>query len=248
MSDKQPSRSRQGIDPEREFDKTSLRANAHGQYVHRDYGAHFFRWGWAGRFVTGQTDVLDVGCGPDIPMIPALSMPRNQVPKSYIGVDMNSEPRNHPTRRWATLMWNFNFISKHKTLGQFDLVTNFEVIEHMAAEDGLKLLKAMKACLRPDGRLLMSTPVFNGKAAANHIHEWEIDELKAAIAKAGLEVVKRFGTFASSKDIKKVASPAELDVAKRLSEYYSGEVLSCFLAPLYPDASRNNVWLLKRKD
>ena len=247
MREKQPSRHRETVDPDREFDTTSLRANAHGQWVHRDYGAHFFRWGFAGRFVTNDTEVLDVGCGPDVQMINALTMPRNQVPKRYVGVDMNKEPRNHPTRQWATLMWETNFIKEHKKLGKFDLVTCFEAIEHMHADDGMKFLKGLAACLKPTGKLLLSTPVFNGKAAANHLHEWTIPELDDAIRRSGMRVDRRFGTFASQKDLKKAASAADLDVVRRLSDYYSGEVLSCFLAPLYPDASRNNVWMCSLK-
>ena len=243
----QPSRKRQNINPHRKFDTTSLRASSHGKWVHRDYGAHFFRWGFAGRFVDqGKTDILDVGCGVDVPMIDVLTMPMNQVPRSYVGVDFNNPPQKPPTRTWATLHWNFDFTKNFKKLGQFDLITNFEVIEHMSTEDGLKLLKGLKACLRPTGKLLLSTPVFNGKAAANHLHEYTIEELHQTIKRAGLRVVKRFGTFASQKDLKKAASPAELELVKRLGEYYSGEVLSCFLAPLYPDASRNNVWLIDK--
>lgn len=243
----QPQPMRQGIDPDREFDKTSLRANAHGKWVHRDYGAHFFRWGWAARMVDQTTELLDVGCGPDCPLIEVLTMPRSSVPRRYVGVDYNREPNKHPTRGWAELHWQFNFLERHGELGQFDLVTCFEVIEHMRKADGERLLEAMRGCLKPGGRILLSTPVFNGKAAANHIHEWTIPELKASIAEAGLEVVARYGTFASWNDVKKVCSREELQIAKRISEYYSGEVMACFLAPLYPDASRNNAWMLKAK-
>lgn len=243
----QPQAKRQGVDPDREFDKTSLRANSHGQWVHRDYLAHAFRWGFAGRYVTNETEVLDVGCGPDCAMVGVLTMPRNQVPRRYVGVDVNREPRRHPTRQWATFRWEFNFLERYAELGQFDLVINFEVIEHMRKSDGERLLAGLAACLKPDGALLLSTPVFNGKAAANHIHEWEVGELADAVRGAGLDVARRHGTFASQNDLKKVASPAELDVVARLSAYYSGEVMSCFLAPLYPDASRNNVWVLRRR-
>src|SRR4029077_12998145 len=202
---------------DREFDKTSLRANTHGKWVHRDYGAHFFRWGFAGRFVEqGKTDILDVGCGVDVPMIDVLTMPMNQVPHSYVGVDFNNPPQKPPTRTWATLHWNFDFTKNHKKLGQFDLATCFEVLEHMHTEDGLKLLKGLKVCLRPAGKILLSTPVFNGKAAANHLHEYTVPELTAVIGRAGLRVERRFGTFASQRDLKKVAQPAELDIVKRL--------------------------------
>lgn len=236
------------VDPNREFDTTSLKHADHGRQVHRDYGAHFFRWGFAGRFIKAdQSEVLDVGCGEDTPLLQTMQRPRNMVPKRYVGVDFHKEPTKYPHWSWATFHWNTNFIQIHKKLGQFDLVTNFEVIEHMSAEDGLKLLKAMKTCLKPDGNLLLSTPVFNGKAAANHIHEYTIEELAASIHKAGLKVVNRFGTFANSQAIKKVAKGPELELVNKLKAYYSDEVLSCFLAPLYPDSSRNNCWLLTHR-
>lgn len=248
LHEPQPSRKRESVNPAREFDKTSLRENAHGRWVHRDYAAHFFRWGFAGRFIGRETEVLDVGCGVDCPLIGVLTQPMNNVPKRYVGTDLNNEPRSPPTRLWAKLHWQFNFIERYVELGQFDVITNFEVIEHMRKADGLRLLAGLRECLKPTGRLLLSTPVFNGKAAANHLHEFEIDELREAIEGAGLAVEARYGTFASQHDIKRVATAAELELVQRLSRYYDGEVMACFLAPLYPDASRNNTWLCKRSD
>ncbi len=183
----------------------------------------------------------------DLPILQTLTMPRSQVPRSYVGVDFNREPRRHATRQWATLKWEFDFTRDYATLGQFDLVTCFEVIEHMRSRDGKTLLAGIRACLKPGGRALLSTPVYNGKAAANHIHEWTIPELSAAVDRAGLRVARRVGTFASERDIRRAATRADLDVLDRLKAYYSGEVTACFLAPLYPDASRNNVWLLEAK-
>jgi SAM-dependent methyltransferase len=239
----------QHVDPERKYDTTSLqRGGSQERAVHRDYAAHFFRWGFAGRFVRADaTSVLDVGCGVDCAMVGILNHPRNVVPGSYVGVDYNPEPKKVPHRNWAKFHWEFDFVERHAELGQFDLVTCFEVLEHVRKPDGEKFLAGLRQCLRSDGTLLLSTPVFNGKAAANHLYEWRVDELAAAIDAAGLRVERRHGTFASWRDVKKVAAPAELELARRLSEYYSGEVLSCFLAPLYPDASRNCVWVLRRK-
>lgn len=244
---RQPTMSKRVVE-DREFDQTSLRASAHGEWVHRDYAAHFFRWGFAGRFIDGSKTVLDVGCGPDVPMMKILTMPRNVVPKRYVGVDYNPQPRRHPTRGWGELFWSTDFIRDHKNvLGteRFDVITNFEVIEHMAKPQGEKLLAAMRDHLAPDGTILLSTPVFSGKAAANHIHEWGIQEMIDSVKKVKLRVEKRFGTFARQPAIKKVATKAELELYSRIAEYYGGEVMSCFLAPLYPDASSNNIWLLK---
>lgn len=236
------------VDPARQFDTTSLRVGgSQEKTVHRDYAAHFFRWGFAGRFVNGDVEVLDVGCGVDLAFISILNHPRNNVPKRYVGVDLNKKPRFVPSRTWAEIHFDFNFLERFKELGQFDLVTNFEVIEHMRKPEGEKLLRGLRACLKPTGQLLLSTPVFNGKAAANHLHEWTIPELRTSIEQAGFEIVRRHGTFASAQDLKKVVTKEELALTKRLAEYYSGEVLACFLAPLYPDASRNNLWVLRRQ-
>jgi site-specific DNA-cytosine methylase/2-polyprenyl-3-methyl-5-hydroxy-6-metoxy-1,4-benzoquinol methylase len=237
---------RQSNDPDRVFDRSSLRANSHGQWIHRDYAAHFFRWSWAGRFVTPETEVLDVGMGPDVAFVGVLTMPRSQVPHRYVGVDLNKAPHKVPSRQWAELKWEFNFLERYAELGQFDLVTNFEVIEHMYKPDGIRLLAGMAKCLKPNGKLLLSTPVFNGKAAANHLHEWQVPELQAEIEAQGLVVEARYGTFASQNELRRSADPAHLELVRRLSAFHSGEVLACFLAPLYPDASRNNVWVLRR--
>lgn len=56
---------------------------------------------------------------------------------------------------------------------------------------------------------------------------------------------ERYGTFASYRDIGKVATPEHRQVLDDIRQLYSEEVTACFLAPLYPDHSRNNVWVLK---
>lgn len=235
------------VDPDREFDKTSLTASGYGYRVHRDYAAHFFRWGFARRFCENGMSVLDVGCGEDCPFVKTFvgGYP-DGLPASYVGVDLHPL-KNAPSRGWAEFKGDFNFLERHGELGEFDLVVCFEVIEHMRAPDGLRLLEAIREHLKPKGRLLLSTPVFDGKAAANHLHEWTVPELGGAVKEAGLEVVARYGTFANFNAIKKVCSREELQLVRRLQEFYSNDVVSCFLAPKYPDASRNNVWVLKRE-
>lgn len=234
-------------DPDREYDRTQLKEDGHGQGVHRDYGAHFFRWGFIHhKLVSRNTRVLDIGCGQDTPLAKVLSKNMSLVPRSYLGVDINALPRPFKVK-WAEYREHFYFDKQWKDLQdenkQFDLITCLEVVEHMRPEAVDNVLRGALELIAPGGKLVVSTPVFNGKAAKNHINEMTIETLQGVFDRAGWTVVKRFGTFASQNEIAKVATAAELEIVEKLKEYYVGEVIALFLAPLYPDHSRNNIWI-----
>lgn len=248
----------------RRFDQTQLHGDVHGRRVQRDYAAHFFRWGWVARnHIKPGVTMLDIGCGEDLPFLYVMSAisHRGLLPARYVGVDLNPLP--DIKRPWATLLGNFCLHERWQYLAQlsrrpgdpedlpplgFDLIMCFEVLEHMAKEDGLQLLRIAHQLLAPEGRFYLSTPVFDGNARAlNHIHEYTIPELAECLDWAGFEVLHRYGTFANKLDLLRVASPEHKKVYAELEEYYGGEVMSTFLAPLYPNASRNNLWVLRRK-
>ena len=230
---------------ERRFDQTQLRATKYGERVHRDYAAHFFKWGFATRHIGPEDHVLEVGCGSELPLVNVLRMGGRYNPASYVGCDLNKVSAYHPA--WAEIHDHFNFVDHYHELpaAHFTIGVSIEVIEHMGVEDGRKLLAGYRHCLTQDATLILSTPVFNGRAAKNHIHEYTIPELQTLIKDAGFEVKERYGTFASYRDIVKVAKSEHLEVLNGLRMLYSEEVTACFLAPLYPDHSRNNVWVLK---
>lgn len=233
----------------REFDTTSLRQRQHGHWVHRDYGAHFFRWGFVPRFIrTHKERVLDIGCGADQPLARVLNY--KSYPALLVGVDYDKVKPRH-NFAWLKIMPEFDFTRRWRELqkehGTFDVVTCFEVIEHMHTDAGLRLLKGARELLSDDGVFLLSTPCYSGKRmAANHIHEYTVDELAKAIAKAGLKVEQRFGTFMTSLNVKKVKDQAHKATWEALTQYYDHEVLACFLAPLYPDLANNNLWVLRK--
>ncbi len=252
MADRQPTRSKR-VREDRRFDQTQLRASGHGRTVNRDYAAHFFRWGWVSRQVAQGESILDVGCGQDLPLLYILGNRIQTVPDVYVGVDLNTIPKKSGVK-WADIYDNFDFVTNGKTLEAkytpFDKAVCFEVIEHMAPEDGARLLENFFFLLRPGGLLYLSTPVFDGKAAANHIHEYTIPELKEAIEKAGFHIDRRIGTFASKPAIKRAMAEAgdTAGIAKydQLEEWFGGDVMSTFMAAPYPDASRNNLWVARK--
>jgi SAM-dependent methyltransferase len=230
---------------DRAFDRTFLGTQQHGRMLHRDYSAHFFRWSFARRHIPVGSTVVDVGCGPELPLFHVLSLSPSWLPSSYIGVDLN-RLANKPARAWAKVVDRFDFTARWAELPKNrDAVVAFEVVEHMPPEAGVKLLKGCHAILRDGGTLLLSTPVYNGKQARNHLHEYEIDELQAAIEGAGFTVERRFGTFMSAKEIAH-AEGRHQAVYGELREYYDNDAMACFLAPLYPDLARNNLWVCRK--
>lgn len=244
----QPTRSGKVKAPRR-FDKTQLKENQYGYIVHRDYAAHFFRWGWITKNKIHGKSVLDVGCGQDQPMLKVIMGNKSYIPTFYCGVDLNRPPAKVIDPTWAEVHFEFDFIHQYTEISMaygFDVAVCLEVIEHMEIEDGRFMLEGIHQLLKPGGRLYLSTPVFNGMAALNHIHEYTIPELQALFEGVGFKVEQRFGTFASMYDLKSVASKEQWNVYQTLAAYYGNEVMSLFMAPLYPDASRNNIWEVSR--
>lgn len=239
----------------RDYDTTQLHEAGHGRTLHRDYSAHFWRWSFARRFITAKDNVLEVGCGEDKPLSKILTGGAAAHVGHYTGVDLNKLKPSGSQR--LTFHGEFNFVEQYKQLltgdnrGGFDIVVNYEVIEHMKVEHGTKLLKAMFASLKPGGVLLLSTPCYDGvRHAANHIHEYTVPELAAAIKKAGFVVEQRFGTFMDIKHIGKVdtvcSKAAILEVRKALEQYFDSDAISNIFGPLHPDHARNNLWVCRK--
>ena len=52
--------------------------------------------------------------------------------------------------------------------GQFDLITGFDIIEHLYKDEALRFLDAAYAALKPGGRLILQTPNAEGPWGAQH--------------------------------------------------------------------------------
>lgn len=245
---------------DRDYDTTQLKEAGHGRTLHRDYSAHFFRWSFARRFISAKDNVLEIGCGEDRPLSKILTGGAAAHVNKYVGVDLNKLKPSNSQR--LTFLGNFNFVEQYKELtkqglvpdGGFNVIVHFEVIEHMKPEHGAKMLKACRELLADNGTMLMSTPCYDGvRHAANHIHEYTVEELEALCKKCGFEITQRFGTFMDIKGIGKCeptlqcSNDAVKEVYKALSNYYDNDALSCFFAPIYANDARNNLWILKKK-
>lgn len=221
--------------------------------IHRDYLAHCLRWTHVVKFAKMGQKILDVGCGINTPL--AWTMYTNKYkPERYVGVDFRDKFETDPKKFnfHVELVGNFDVTKDYcwdKILSQhhgFDIMTCLEVIEHMEKADGESLLGNMALAAGPRTVVFLSTPVFNGSAAANHIHEWGFSELKEAVDRY-FTVEAVHGTFASQSDIVPHLTPAEREVFESLKKYYDSNVLAILMAPNHPEHSRNCIWRLRVK-
>lgn len=228
-------------------------------FIHRDYIAHCLRWTHVAKYLHLQqryktSNILDIGCGKDVPLAKMMFTSR-LVPDtgSYVGVDYNKleMPEAFKNARWKPELHGGIVFPEAEVLGdrKFDVITCFEVVEHVEPLGAFKILEGIHDRLTENGVAFISTPVFDEKigAAANHVSEFTFDALNTLIIKAGLDVVNVYGTFASIRDYKDQLEKDGLkDVFDRLRAYYDSNYLATIFAPLYPKLSRNCLWELKR--
>jgi 2-polyprenyl-6-hydroxyphenyl methylase / 3-demethylubiquinone-9 3-methyltransferase len=175
------------------------------RFIRTAIDAHFDGDGKSRRPITGKT-ALDVGCGAGL-----LCEPLARMGASVTGVD--AAPENieaamaHAAQSGLSIDYRAGEIAE-QGLGQFDVVTSMEVVEHVT--DPAAFIAELAAHLKPDGLMLLSTP---NRTAASRLflveaaerlgqvprgtHDWHQfltpEELVALLTAAGLEVVEMQG-------------------------------------------------------
>lgn len=158
------------------------------------------------RYPLADKTVLDVGCGAGL-----LCEPLARLGGNVTGVDAAPEniaaAKAHAAVSGLTIHYCAGEIAA-QGLGQFDVVTCMEVIEHVM--DPAAFINELVRHLRPDGLLLLSTP---NRTAASRLflveaaerlgqvprgtHDWDKfltpKELTALLGDAGLKVVDMQG-------------------------------------------------------
>jgi 2-polyprenyl-3-methyl-5-hydroxy-6-metoxy-1,4-benzoquinol methylase len=248
------------IEDGEEFNLThlsSLKEWSRNRCCHRDMNAHNLRWQYVANFIfknykRDTCAILDVGCAPDWNLL--VTCHSNGIhPSYYLGIDARDCSKTLPKVSFPT---NFEQVNVVDGLPRFpmgsdenwDVVVCLEVLEHMPKESGLKLLANLCGVMGDDSVLIFSTPCYDPDVgmAESHIYEWKYEELKAELEQNFI-IEDHFGTFASQKDYKHLLNDSELKFFLRLKEYYNSAWVANIMAPLYPDKSRNCLWILQKK-
>jgi hypothetical protein len=260
------------------IDNTHLSADMteERQIIHRDLIAHSFRWSHVAKYLHQgmkykTARVLDVGCGVDTPLA-RMFYSNRLIVDQYVGIEYN------PARK----IKDFNFgkmpadihggsifprdvaiangkysVKTDSQKREYDfpnLVTCFEVLEHVEPGHARKMVAAMLLLLKksddPNATAFISTPCWNVKnCAANHVNEMRYQALGRMFEDVGFAVVKSYGTFASISDYREQFFKDYGDVGKELYErtleYYDTNVFATIFAPLYPHLARNAIWKLQ---
>jgi 2-polyprenyl-3-methyl-5-hydroxy-6-metoxy-1,4-benzoquinol methylase len=101
---------------------------------------------------------------------------------SVTGVDISQEAITYAKKHYPECEFFLRDITefrKHQDGGHFELITMFEVIEHLTYKEGKIVLKAIEGALKEDGIFLMSTPRdINGNYNTFHKSEWPYETIK----------------------------------------------------------------------
>lgn len=233
------------------------------QVEHRDFAAHVMRWTYVLKNAKIGETVVDFGCGSGNLLE---TFYRNKFKcKEYIGMDIRSKTIEAAREKFKMLDYATFLVQDliHPTepfeLFGGDKVVSFEVMEHVGKQNGEIFLKNFKLCGHAESLYYLSTPNYDAQvgAAGNHTYdsgdgrgimpqEFSHSELQGLIEKE-FTIIKKFGTFASQRDYKLLMTDWQEKMFNTLSEYYSSNWIANIMAPMFPEHSRNTLWVLQQK-
>jgi ubiquinone/menaquinone biosynthesis C-methylase UbiE len=149
------------------------------------WAEHMARYAFAGR-LAADARVLDIGCGTGYGTAELAQRAR-----SAVGIDISADALRYAREHYS--IPNATFLAASATAvpfpqKSFDLITAFEVIEHLG--NWHDLLIEARRLLDPNGTFLVSTPnkLYYAESRAMegpnpfHSHEFEITEFRDALA------------------------------------------------------------------
>jgi len=123
---------------------------------------HKARYRFASDYCQGR--VLDIACGVGYGSEMLLALGEGIL--EIVGVDIDSQVIDYAKEHYKHPLIDFkvgnaNDVDLRDRLGRFDTIVSFETVEHI--EDDFRFVNNLKNLLRPEGRLIISTPFGRGR-------------------------------------------------------------------------------------
>lgn len=232
-------------------------------FIHRDYIAHVFRWAHVVKHlqkVRGESTILDVGCGRELPLAKCVHSSRC-APIKYVGVDYGGiKPTAYQYFSKVVfplflspdtdfLEWDGSYtdvaqdkIVRPREAERFTHITCFEVLEHVEPLHCINMIRKMAALLEPGGDVFISTPNWDMiNCSDNHVNEIK-HKVLGRVLQESFDVMAVYGTFISQRDVKEQLDDSTLLLYNVFKEYFHSDVLSNMWAAPFPERSRNALW------
>ncbi len=150
--------------------------NCEPTFAEKMYQEHVARYHFASQLCVGKA-VLDVGCGVGY----GSQLLAQKGARSVLAFDLSESAIGHATEHFGAP--NLAFVTADAESfdfgKQFELITCFELIEHVSQQD--KVFECIARSLTPDGVVVMSTPrALADKRTHFHTHEYSRDEFEQA--------------------------------------------------------------------
>ena len=242
-----------------------------GWVNHNDIVAHVNRYGFVLKHLTtgrckDSSSILDVGCGH-------LQLPfflwRNRCPsagRSYWGFELNMRSKWVPSEdeHWQVPMSlaRLDILDSDPSQcegwpGQFDVVVNFEVFEHVPVARQQHLVNRLFSWTKPGGYCFFSTPNagVSDSTAENHIdpvtgesRERTYGDKMEIVRQAGFEVLETYGTFCGVTRLPdEVRERFKTDpILAKAKEFLLHSQFTTMVSCAYPEQSNNALFFMRR--
>lgn len=172
--------------------------------------------------------ILDFGCfaGSFLGVVPPDLFGRQ------VGVDILPSQISYAKRKYGRDFREFVAVDPNRPLTEyisekFDVITLIEVIEHLDSRQIEKLLADLCACLKPDGRIIITTPNY---LSVWPILEWMIGRMSDVQYEE--QHLTRFHFYNFEKKVKSIAGVLPLKCEKKTTTHFITPYVATVSYPL----------------
>lgn len=192
-------------------------------------------------------DVLDLGCGDMWPLRVLWNgsyVKKSTILRTYLGMDIAnlSIPVGSQTNGVELKFLQRDFMKDYSMpIESADFVIMLEFIEHIDNYSAMQVLSNVVACIRPGGKLYLSTPNANvHKDEKYHLYQYTLEEIIGELTVRGMQIDFILGQYASQNALSKCLQSSDLmhpTALAMLKNRLSTNYYRCVLATLFPEAS-----------